>query len=154
MFAKTKDEYNAAAILFKEYAAWLNIDLCFQNFDGELLQLDKMYALPYGGIILCKDGDDFIACVGIRKIDDETAEMKRMWVKTSHQGKGIGSELLKRAMELAEKSGYKKIKLDTLNHMLPAINLYKKNGFIETPSYYNNPEPGAVFFEKLLEPGI
>ena len=150
IYAQTEEEYAAAMLLFREYATWLNIDLCFQNFEAELQQLDKMYALPAGGIILCREAEKFIGCVGIRKIDEESSEMKRMWVKTSHQGKGIGRALLNNAISLAKRCGYKKIKLDTLNHMKPAIDLYLKNGFFEIPPYYHNPDERAVYFEKLL----
>lgn len=150
IFANSKEEYATAAELFREYAAWLNIDLCFQNFEAELQQLDKMYTLPVGGIILCKEEGAFIGCVGIRKINDEIAEMKRMWIKTNHHGKGLGSVLLQKAIELAKNCGYKKIQLDTLNTMTPAINLYKKHGFVEIPAYYYNPNETVVYFEKLL----
>ena len=150
ILAKTPEDYNAAAGLFREYAAWLNIDLCFQNFEAELLTLDKMYALPHGGIILCKENEAFIGCVGIRKIDDDIAEMKRMWIQTDQHGRGLGSALLEKAIDLAKDCGYKKIRLDTLNSMMPAISLYRKNGFLEIPSYYHNPDERALYFEKLL----
>lgn len=148
--ASTREEYNAAAVLFREYASWLNIDLGFQHFEEELLLLEKMYTLPVGGIILCKEENEFIACVGIRRIDDTTAEMKRMWVKTNQHGKGLGSVLLQQALLLAKDCGYKKIQLDTLNTMTPAINLYRKNGFTEIPAYYHNPDKRALYFEKIL----
>ncbi|MBC7936921.1 MAG: GNAT family N-acetyltransferase [Rhizobacter sp.] len=148
--AQSKEDYSAAAELFREYAAWLNIDLRFQNFEAELQSLDKMYTLPNGGIILCKKESLFIGCVGIRKIDDESAEMKRMWVKKNQHGKGLGSELLHKAIALAKNCGYKKIKLDTLNTMTPAISLYRKNGFVEIPAYYHNPDDRAMYFERLL----
>ena len=148
--ATTKEEYEAASHLFREYAQWLNIDLCFQNFDAELGQPDTMYAPPTGGIILCKEGEEYIGCVGIRKIDSDTAEMKRMWVRIPYQGRKIGTELLLAATELARECGYRTIRLDTLNTMTPAINLYRKNGFVEIPSYYHNPDPRAAYFEKLL----
>ncbi|RYZ94175.1 MAG: GNAT family N-acetyltransferase [Sphingobacteriaceae bacterium] len=150
IFAQTTEEYAAAARLFKEYAGWLNIDLCFQNFDEELQQLDLMYALPTGGIILLKDDSDCIGCVGIRKREVATCEMKRMWIQPTQQGKGLGDRLLEGALELAANCGYQKIQLDTLNHMTPAINLYKKHGFYEIPAYYHNPDPRAVYFEKLI----
>jgi carbonic anhydrase len=150
ILAGTEKEYTAAALLFKEYAAWLNIDLGFQNFEKEMQELDKMYSHPEGGIILCKHHDEYIGCVGVRKIDEVTAEMKRMWVKTSVQGKGLGTELLNKAIILARECGYKKIRLDTLNSMIPAMTLYHKNGFIEIPPYYNNPDERAVYFEKEL----
>ncbi len=147
IIAGTDKEYANAAELFKEYAAWLNIDLSFQHFDEELLEIKTMYAPPEGGIILCKKNNDFIACVAIRKINNETAELKRMFVKPAYQGQGIGKILLNKAIELAKAAGYSCIKLDTLDYMTPAINLYKQYGFYEIPAYYHNPNTTAVYFE-------
>ncbi|MEO8771110.1 MAG: GNAT family N-acetyltransferase [Ferruginibacter sp.] len=146
----TDEEYKAAASLFKEYAAWLNIDLSFQHFEEELAQLKEMYVSPSGGIILSKNEMEYVGCIAIRKIDSEIAELKRMYVKPAFQQFGIGNALLLDALTLAKKCHYKKIRLDTLSNMAPAINLYKRNGFYEIAAYYFNPETTAVFFEKVL----
>ncbi len=150
IFVRTEKEYTAAASLFKEYATWLNIDLGFQNFSEELKSLQKMYSLPAGGIILSKNENEFMGCIAIRKIDTDTAELKRMYVKPAFQHKGIGSGLLNEAILFAEKIRYKKIRLDTLSNMTPAIELYKRIGFYEIPAYYYNPQETAVYFEKTL----
>ena len=150
ILAETNSDYAAAANLFKEYAVWLNIDLSFQHFDEELLELEEMYALPRGGIILCKHENEFVACVGIRRFNEKTAEMKRMYVKPAFQRKGISDELVKRSIQLAKRCNYKVMKLDTLNNMTPAINLYKKHGFVESIAYYHNPNETVVYFEKTL----
>ena len=63
----TEAEYGAASVLFKEYAAWLNIDLSFQKFEEELLQLKEMYSEPTGAIFLLQQANKFIGCVAIRK---------------------------------------------------------------------------------------
>ena len=152
LIAKTNDEYSSAALLFKEYAAWLNIDLSFQYFDEELLELKIMYGTPNGGIILCKAAHEFIGCVGIRKIDNDIAELKRMFTKPDYQNQGIGKALLEKAIGLATNLNYKFIRLDTLNYMAAAINLYKQYGFYEIPVYYYNPNETAVYFEKKLLP--
>src|SRR5689334_2170952 len=94
LIASTKEEYQAAAELFREYVRWLNIDLSFQHFEEEMQVLETMYGWPQGGIVLCREDNEFIGCVGIRKTDAETAEMKRMWIKTNQHGKGLGSALL------------------------------------------------------------
>lgn len=150
IYVNTKDEYNAAASLFRQYAEWLNIDLGFQKFEEELQGLQNMYASPHGGIILSKNENEFTGCIAIRKTDTETAELKRMYVQPAFQHKGIGAGLLHEALLLAKKYGYKKIRLDTLSNMKPAIDLYKRNGFYEIPAYYFNPESTAVYFEKIL----
>jgi len=143
-------EYKAAAALFKEYAAWLGIDLGFQHFAEELENLKAMYNTADGGIILCKEQNDFIGCVAIRRSAENIAELKRMYVQPAQQHKGIGKDLLERSLELAKSLNYACIRLDTLNHMTPAINLYKKYGFYEIPAYYHNPVSTAVYFEKKL----
>ena len=146
----TDEQYKAAALLFQEYATWLGVDLCFQGFEEEVKDLQKMYSLPNGGIFLCEMNGEYVACVGVRRIDDTRAELKRMYVQPQLQHKGIGTALLESALKLAKECGYKKIQLDTLNTMTPAMNLYLKNGFVEIPAYYHNPIETAVYFERVL----
>ncbi len=146
LIAKTNEDYKTAASLFKEYAAWLNIDLGFQHFEKELKGLKEMYAEADCGIILCKKENNFIACVAIRKINTDIAELKRMFVKPAYQQKGTGKELLEKAIKLAGDLQYSYIRLDTLNYMTPAINLYKQYGFYKIEAYYNNPNKTAVYF--------
>ncbi len=109
-----------------------------------------MYNANDGGIILCKEANEFIACVAIRKNEEGIAELKRMYVQPANQHKGIGKYLLEKAIALAKKCNYKFIRLDTLSNMTPAINLYKKYGFYEIAAYYHNPVATAVYFEMKL----
>ncbi len=150
IIANTEQEYKAAAELFHQYADWLNIDLSFQHFNKEMESLEVMYSLPFGAILLYRHENIYKGCVGIRAINSEMAELKRMFVLPSQQHKGIGNTLLKAALEITKGMGYKSIRLDTLKTMTPAINLYKKYGFIEIPAYYFNPNDTAVYFEKSL----
>lgn len=148
--ANTDNEFYRASLLFKEYANWLNIDLSFQNFEDELQSLKEMYGGQKGTLILGYDNINYIACVGVRQIDVATAELKRMYVKPMHQRKGIGQSLLRESLSFARIAGYDKIRLDTLEDMVPAMNLYLTNGFYKIDAYYFNPEPNAVYFEKQL----
>ena len=148
--ATSNDHFDVARKLFTEYATWLNVDLCFQHFDSELENLENIYAPPNGDLILCKDAGEYIGCVGIRHFSDTVAEMKRLYVKPGARKSGIGTSLVKEAELSAMKKGYMEIKLDTLNTMITAVDLYKKNGYKETESYYNNPLAGVVYFSKKL----
>ncbi len=150
--AATKAEYDAAVSLFEEYASWLNIDLCFQHFSDELAQINNIYAPPSGGIILAKAADVYIGCAGIRRIDDSVAELKRMYVKPAFQQRGIGKALLQESLELAQNLQYKKVRLDTLSRLVPAITLYRQYGFYDIPAYYHNPEKSVIYLEKQLVP--
>jgi len=70
--ATKNTEYAAAKELFIEYAKTLDFDLCFQNFEDELNELNIMYNEPDGGLILIKESltGEYIGCAGIRKIED------------------------------------------------------------------------------------
>ena len=70
-----------------------------------------------------------------------------MFVQAAYQQQGIGKKLLEQVIKLAKDLQYKCIRLDTLNYMAPAINLYKQYGFYEIEAYYNNPDSTAVYFE-------
>ncbi len=150
LLVQTDEEYKKAALLFKEYAAWLDIDLEFQHFDKELQSLRTMYNSADGGIILCVNDNIITGSVALRRISTNIAELKRMYIQPAHRNNGCGKILLENAIVLASKCKYEFIRLDTLNHMLPAINLYKKYGFYEIAPYYHNPVSTAVYFEMKL----
>ena len=149
--AKSNEDFEAAAKLFRLYAAELPIALDFQNFEEELQELKNIYDEISGGIILCKENNIYLGCAGIRKFDVETAELKRMWISPQKRGKGIGGKILSAAITLAESKNYKAIVLDTLDHMQSAIKLYKEAGFKEIAAYYFNPHKNALYFRKTLD---
>lgn len=148
--ASTDCEYANAGELFRAYAASLHISLDFQHFEEELDALKQMYVKPYGGIILASEQDKVVGCVALRKFSDRAGELKRMYIQPEHQKRGIGKLLLEQALLLAKECNYSRVKLDTLNTMIPAINLYKQAGFYETVPYYNNPIEAAIYFEKVI----
>ena len=143
-------DYEAARILFREYAENIGIDLGFQHFEEELEVLEEMYGPPSGAILLIADGAGAFGCIGIRKISDSVAEIKRMYVRPLEQRRGAGKLLLEKALEIAREYHYSVVRLDSLDHMKAAINLYKKAGFYEIAAYYDNPLPSAVYLEKKL----
>jgi ribosomal protein S18 acetylase RimI-like enzyme len=76
--------------------------------------------------------------------------MKRLFVNDNYKGKGIGKKLVERIIEEARAKKYEIMRLDTLDIMEKAINLYYKNGFYEIELYYNNPNNGVIYLEKKL----
>jgi len=148
--AGNPEDYSLGKELILEYAGLLGIDLCFQNFDKEIINLSDMYSHPEGGLIIAYVDDTAIGVAGIRKFENDVCELKRMYVKYDFRGKGIGRELLDSAIKLAGTLNYKTIKLDTLESMKSAIKLYIACGFVETLSYRHNPDESVRFFELKL----
>ena len=150
--AHSSEEIDQARQLFNEYSAWLQIDLCFQNFEKELAELPGDYASPDGRLILAYDDEELAGCVALRKIDEGICEMKRLFLRDRFRGKGLGRSLIEAIINEAKQIGYERMRLDTLPpKMNKAIALYNELGFKEIEPYYNNPVLGAVFMELSLE---
>lgn len=147
---KSTEEYQVAAQLFKEYATQLNVDLSFQNFEQELLDIKIQYVRPKGIIYLAYDERKPVGCFGIRAFEGDICELKRMYLKTEMRGKGIGKQLLEKSIAVGKELGYLRMRLDTLPSMQSAIGLYQKMGFYEIEPYRFNPIEGTMYFEIKL----
>jgi ribosomal protein S18 acetylase RimI-like enzyme len=146
--ASSTEQVQQARQLFEEYAAWLEINLCFQNFDKELAELPGDYAPPGGRLFLADDGDDVMGCVALRKIGDRVGEMKRLYVRPAFRGLGLGRTLTEKLIAEAKQIGYVTLRLDTLpGKMDQAMAMYRSLGFHEIAPYYKNPVAGATFME-------
>jgi len=148
--ATTAQDLVDVRILFGEYAGLVAEALCFQNFDQELEALPGAYAPPGGVLLIARDGDAAAGCVGLRRIDPATGEMKRMYVREQCRGSGLGRRLALEVIEAARRLGYARIVLDTLPKLAPAIALYRDLGFRETGPYLAAPTPCALCFELSL----
>jgi len=149
--ARSPEEIEQARKLFEEYAAWVEISLCFQNFDKEMAELPGDYAPPTGRLLLAFVDDHLAGCVALRDVGNRTCEMKRLYLRPNVRGKGYGRQLALAIIDEARQIGYQRMCLDTLpGRMDQALALYRSLGFKEIPAYYNNPVPGATFMELWL----
>ncbi|HVG31682.1 MAG TPA: GNAT family N-acetyltransferase [Pyrinomonadaceae bacterium] len=149
--AESAAQLAQARSLFMEYAEALpGIDLCFQNFDRELMNLPGAYAPPDGRLLLALDGSALAGCVALRRVGADTCEMKRLYVRPAFRGRRIGALLADSIIEEARRVGYRRMLLDTLPIMTDAIRLYRALGFREIAPYYHNPVEGTLYMELLL----
>jgi putative acetyltransferase len=109
-----------------------------------------MYGPPLGALMLAVDEGEYVGCVGLRELGEGVGEMKRMYVRPSHQGKGIGRSLLDSFLRVARECRYQKICLDTIPELERALRLYRDAGFVEIAPYRHNPDPEAIFMELVL----
>ena len=140
----------AARRLFEEYAASLGFDLAFQGWDEELATLPGAYAPPGGVLLLLGEGKTTLGCVALRRLDDEAAEMKRLYLRPEARGRGYGSALAEAVLGEARRLGYRRVRLDTVPGMEAAQAIYRTLGFRTIAPYRDNPIAGAAFLEIQL----
>jgi len=150
--------------LFVEYAAWLQVDLCFQGFNEELATLPGAYAPPRGRLLLAGTPRDAFGCIALRPLDAApgcrgatlpsaeagVGEVKRLYVRSTHRGLGWGKHLVLALREEARAIGYRELRLDTLGWMNAARALYAELGFRECAAYRDSPLAGTVYMALAL----
>jgi GNAT superfamily N-acetyltransferase len=154
--AREPEEIAAVARLFREYVDWLAVDLSFQGFAAELANLPGKYAPPAGELMLASAANgEALGCVALQCLDGaRVCEMKRLYVRPSARGFGLGAALVTAIIKVAEQLGYEEMKLDTLPWLTQAFALYQRLGFVEIPPYYHNPVPGTRYLSKRLRPTV
>ena len=124
--------------------------LGIQNYEDELKHLEKKYGKPSGRLYLLYVNDELAGCVGLRKLDKQKCELKRLYVKPRFRGEGLGELLLERIMGDARRIGYKYMYLDTLPFLKTALKMYKRFGFEEIERYNDSPIDDTIFMRIAL----
>lgn len=150
-YAEGAADMDVVRTLFREYQQGLGVSLCFQDFDAELAGLPGKYAGAQGCILLAETDGKPAGVVALRSLEgDAVAEMKRLYVRPTARGLGLGRKLAVSIIDEARKRRYGAIRLDTLPHLVEAIELYRVLGFAEISPYNDNPLPGVRFYELKL----
>lgn len=121
---------------FLELVKHLDADLAAR--DGEVMtaffgQHNKVPNL--GTVLIAYENDRPVGCGAFKKFDDETVEVKRMFVFEQHRGKGIASQVLNHLEAWARELGFKVCILETGNKQPEAIRLYEKNNYTRIPNF-------------------
>ena len=151
---RTPLELDVLKALLREYADSLQVDLCFQGFEEELMTLPGSYAEPRGSLLTAWVDEQLAGCCGLRPLDTvdypNACEMKRLYVRPEWRKNGIGRVLAEATLDCARIAGYSCVLLDTLDGMETAREMYQELGFEEIPPYYFNPNEGAHYLKVNL----
>ena len=138
--------------MFTEYTDYLVEEnpsvkayLQIQDYEKELSHLGEKYGPPYGRLYLACLGDHPAGCIGLRKLDAQTGEMKRLYVRPEFRGHRIGRHLIEKVIGDARDIGYTVLLLDTLPFLQNAISLYRQYGFYEIPRYNDSPLDSSIY---------
>jgi len=104
---------------------------------------------PGGAFMVGYDGETPVCCGGVKRLDEGTCEIKKMYVVPERRGTGVARKLLHALEAKARELGYSTARLDTGPKQLSARGLYEDEGYAEIADFNGNPV--AVFWaEKPL----
>ncbi|MEV4130454.1 GNAT family N-acetyltransferase [Nocardia sp. NPDC049707] len=104
---------------------------------------------PTGLLLLARRSGEAVGCVGLRRLDAQTLELTRMFVRPDTRGDGAAAELLSSAEVAARELGARTIRLTTREDLVEARALYAKHGYAEIPPYGDDPLADHWFEKKL-----
>ena len=122
-----------------------------QNFDKEIADLEMKYGAPWGRLYVAMVDGRVAGCVGLKKYEEGSCEIKRLYVRQNYRGLGIGKQLTSRVINDAEEIGYETVYLDTLPFLTTAIGMYRRMGFEDIPSYNGSPMENLVYLKRPLK---
>ena len=121
--------------------------LILQNYEKELAHPEEKYGMPEGRLYLAYWGGRLAGCIGLRKLDEERGELKRLYVRPEFRGRRMGEALIRRILDDAREIGYRHVLLDTLPFLHSAIRLYRDMGFYEIGCYNKSPVETTIFMQ-------
>ena len=106
--------------------------------EGELNDMDnfqQVYENNHGLFLAVLDDGKLIGTGAIKRMDENTAELKRLWLLEEYHGQGIGHRIVMQLFDFARQKGYTRIRLQTGETQIRALEFYKRLGFYEIQSY-------------------
>jgi carbonic anhydrase len=145
--------------LFREYVAWFfalvpgsETDPAFHGWEDEVEAIPGVCVPPRGSYMLATVDGQPAGCVTLKPLDSENCELKRLYVRHTFRGQGIGKRLVDTLMQTARSLGYKHAVLDSHISMATAHDIYKSVGFkvVDSPADFPDELRQSVVFMRCV----
>lgn len=145
----TLEEISKAFDLVAEYYDQMGVEV-----REDLAQFEQQYFIEGAGVWLAAVDGELAGCIALRELGKrpKRGEIKRMYVRASHRGKGVADALLQALEEYAVKCGYEWLYLDTMASMLAAARFYERNSYQRCERYNDNPQAGLFMRKRMRGP--
>lgn len=142
----TSEESNAAWEIVEEYYEAAGVVARDAKDDFE-----RIYFRDGAGVWLATIADTAVGCVALRSLAKfaHSGEVKRLYVRPQHRGRGIAAALYQSLEKYARERGYEWLYLDTTDEMVAAQRFYAALGYEKTSSYNDNSQ-ATIFMRKDL----
>lgn len=150
------EEADPAAPEARELIAALDRDLEARYPGLAIHGIDASNFRATGGVFLIGRSEGLaVACGALRPspgfMQDGAVELKRMYVRQSHRGRGFAKALVSALEQIAVQRGYRSIRLETGDNQPEAIALYESAGYRAIPCHGMDSDHRSRCFEKSLD---
>ena len=133
-----------------EYFRFLGEEVDASGLDHDVADWQTEYDGAVGVMLIVVDpAGRVVGTAAVRRLAPEIAELKRMWLRPDHRGRGIAARLMDRVLEEARALGGRVLRLDSEARLEAAVRLYRRYGFQEIADYNGNPR-ADVWMERAL----
>ncbi|HUT76375.1 MAG TPA: GNAT family N-acetyltransferase [Polyangia bacterium] len=122
--------------------------------DGTPVDPDQ-FAEPGGSFLVAYLDGVPVGCVGLRRHDAERVEVKRMFVRGPHRGRGVARALVRASEDEARRLGYRVVLMESGTAQPEAMALYESSGYLPTPGfgYYKDSPLNRCYAKSLTDEG-
>jgi GNAT superfamily N-acetyltransferase/DNA-binding MarR family transcriptional regulator len=110
---------------------------------------DEELMPPRGAFLVASIDGERVACGTLKRVTEDTASLKRMWVADSARGLGLGRRMLAALEDVAGTLGFTRLRLETNRALREAIALYRSSGYREVRAFNDDPYADH-WFEKEI----
>ena len=146
----TGADHGAVARELAAYLAFLGETLDGEGLDCDIAQWQSAYDGDTGVLlVVVEPGGEVVGTAAVRRLEPGIGEIKRMWIRPAHQGKGLGRPLMDACLAAARALGFQRLRLDSERKLEAAMHLYRAYGFVEVADYNRNPR-AEIWMERAL----
>ena len=109
------------------------------------------FAPPGGAFLLGYLDGELVGCAALRRHDDGTVELKRMYVRPAYRRRGLARQLLSAIEDRARALGYRRLLLETGSKQPEAVALYESHGYRRAENFgFHHDSPSVRSFVRTL----
>ena len=144
------EDHAAVARELADYLAFIGDALDADGLDHDIAYWQEEYDGRTGVLLLVADpAGEVVGTAAVRLLEPGLGELKRMWLRPSCQGRGLGRRLMDACLDEARRLGCRALRLDTQAKLEAAVRLYRAYGFSEVARYNDN-HRADIWMERAL----
>ena len=144
------EDHAAVARELADYLAFIGDALDAEGLDHDIAHWQEEYDGRTGVLLVVADpAGEVVGTAAVRLLEPGLGELKRMWLRPSRQGRGLGRRLMDACLDEARRLGCRALRLDTQAKLESAVRLYRAYGFSEVARYNDN-HRADIWMERVL----